>query len=187
MIRDWEAARDAAAVLKAALSENARPSDSGLLVAVARAGTVNTVPPRDASFRNMEATGNVRLISDRELRAQIVSYFTQDLRFGRPSVEDRTDLRFRTFYRERIATDLSGHRTMCPSEIPPFECRLDDPPAADALWAELVGDAAMGRILNISHADASNAAGMARFWLNSTNQLLARLREVLDPEGPDSV
>lgn len=50
MVEDWEAARDAAAVLRGALHEDARPSDSGLLVAVARAGTVNTSPPRDASF-----------------------------------------------------------------------------------------------------------------------------------------
>ena len=176
MIQDWEAARDAAAALRDALHEDARPSDSGLLFAVARAGTVNTIPPRDASFRDMEATGSIRLISDPELRAQIVSYFTQDLHLGRPSLEDRTDLRFRTFYRERIASDLTLHREMCPSEIAPFECRLNDPRAADDIWAELKGEALRG-ILNVTHA--GNGAALAHAWLNSTNQLLARLRERL--------
>ena len=181
MFRDWESASSAAVFLKAALDDDARPSDSGLLVAVARAGTVNTIPPRDGSFRDMEATGNVRLISDGELRAQIVAYFTQALTFGRPSIEDRSDLRFRTFYRERIATDLAGHRSLCPSEIPPFDCRMEDPPATDALWADLSGDTEMRRILNITHADANTAAGFARFWLNSTNELLDRLQEAFHP------
>lgn len=34
----------------------------------------------------MEANGSIGLISDPELGAQIVSYFTQDLRLGRPSL-----------------------------------------------------------------------------------------------------
>lgn len=178
MLSDWGAASEAVLFLKSALEEDARPSDSGLLVAVARAGTINTIPARDGSFRDMEATGNVRLISDGELRAQIVAYFTQELIVGRPTLEDRMDLRFRTFYRERIATELSGHRDLCPREVLPSDCRLESPSPTDALWADLSGDAAMRGVLNHTLADANNALRLTQFWLDSTTELLERLRGV---------
>lgn len=186
-VRDWETAGEAASALKGALSQHVRPSDSGLWMAVARAGTVNTVPARDASFRDLEATGNVRLISDRKLRAQIVAYFTQDIRFGRPIIEDRLDLRFRTFSRERVPADLGSHRELCPAGTPPFDCQVADAPRADALWQSLNGDAALLRVLNVAHADAISAAGVARVWLERTDRLRSRLHEVLDGQGRDAV
>jgi hypothetical protein len=120
------------------LATGRRPSDSGLFMAVARAGTVNTVPAREGSFRDLETTGNVRLLSDHDLRSRVVGYFTQDIRFGRPIIEDRLDLRFRLFAREQVPVELDGHRSLCPSPTPSLECELDNPPSAESLWRALV-------------------------------------------------
>ena len=182
MVRDWEAAGEAAGSLQTALTTRSRPSDSGLSMAVARAGTVNTVPARDGSFRDMEATGNVRLLSDPALRSRVVAYFTQDIRFGRPIIEDRLDLRFRLFARERIPSELADHRTLCPSETPSFECELADPPDAEVLWRSLVDDPAMPLILNSRYADSRTGAGVAGNWLESSVELQAALRRALDSQ-----
>ena len=180
MVLDWEAARDATAdLIEAVENPTERPTHAGLLIAVARAGTVNTVPARDASFRDMESTGNVRLISDRQLRAQIVDYFTQDIRFGRPMIEDRLDLRFRTFAREFLPPDLWGHRTLCASASPAFDCRFEDPPSSDRLWAALTGNASMTELLNSRYADAISGSGVARGWAARTDELLVQLRRAL--------
>ena len=165
MVRDWEAAGEAAGSLQTALTTRSRPSDSGLSMAVARAGTVNTVPARDPA-----------------LRSRVVAYFTQDIRFGRPIIEDRLDLRFRLFARERIPSELADHRTLCPSETPSFECELADPPDAEVLWRSLVDDPAMPLILNSRYADSRTGAGVAGNWLESSVELQAALRRALDSQ-----
>jgi hypothetical protein len=178
MVADWGAARDAAAELSVAVATRSRPSDSGLLIAVARAGTVSTIPARDASFRDMESTGNVRIISDRELRSEIVSYFTFHITFGRPIIEDRLDLRFRTFARERLPAGFN-HRAQCPPSTPSFECSFSDPPSADHIWAALVGDPSMRELLISRHADAISGTGFTTQWLRRTDELRSLLQEAL--------
>lgn len=179
MLQDWEMAGEAAGALRVAVTTGSRPSDSGLFIAVARAGTVNTVPARDGSFRDMEATGNVRLLSDHELRSRVVAYFTQDIRFGRPIIEDRLDLRFRLFARERVPVELDGHRSLCPFPTPSLECEMDGAPSAQDLWRALVDDPSMPLLLNSRHGDALLGANVVRDWLESTRQLQAELGEAL--------
>ncbi|MEX2527103.1 MAG: hypothetical protein WEA09_05645 [Gemmatimonadota bacterium] len=177
MVSDWETAAEAAGALRTAVATGRRPSDSGLFMAVARAGTVNTAPARDGSFRDMEATGNVRLLSDHDLRSRVVGYFTQDIRFGRPIIEDRLDLRFRLFAREQVPVELHEHRSLCPSPTPSLECELDNLPSAENLWRALFEDPSMPLLLNSRHADALLGADVARSWLESTRQLQTELRE----------
>ena len=161
-----------------AIREGVRPSDAGLMMAVYRAGSISTVPPRDGSFRDLEATGNIRLISDHPLRTRIVSYFTQDIRFGRPMLEDRADLRFRTFAREHVPARLSGRRS-CPLDMPALDCRFPDAPDGDALWSALTRDPAALLMLNSRLADAIAGAGLTQGWLERTNQLRTEVEAAL--------
>jgi hypothetical protein len=181
MVADWEAARDASNVLKGVLDDpSERPSDAALLMAVARAGTVNTRPVRDASFRGMESTGSLRLIRDRQLRAAIVSYFTEEIRFGRPIIEARLDLRFRTFSREHMPPELQSHRILCPTTIQVLDCELAASPSSARVWSALTTQPGMREILNVANLDAIAGANVASGWVQRTEELRTMLRRVLD-------
>jgi hypothetical protein len=186
MLQDWESSQEAVSWLLEVVSNGDRPSDSGLLAAVDRGGTINTTPARDASFRDMEATGNIRLLSDPGLRSEIVEYFTWDIRFGRPMIEDRLDLRFRTFSRERISP-LLDMRQLCPASLPSSECELENPPSTEALWAELSLNPELKRVLNARLADTFNGTNVVRFWLDQTLQLRHKLQLALSVTEGESV
>jgi hypothetical protein len=178
MAGGWAGSRDAGEALAAAIADGVRPPDAGLMMAVYRAGSMSTVPPRDGSFRDLEATGNIRLISDPALRAQIVSYFTQEIRFGRPMLEDRVDLRFRAFAREHVPAGLPA-REFCSFDVPAFECQFDGAPDGDALWSALTENPDVARMLNSRLADAMAGAGLTEGWLTRTRELRAEVEEAL--------
>lgn len=174
--RDWKAAADASRLLLAALDDgDRRPPDSVLLTAVARAGTVNTQPARDGSFRGMEATGALRLIRDPALRADIVAYFTQDLRDGRPMLEDRSDLRFRAFARAQLMPSAWEYAERCEWPTPTTDCDVSDPPPTDALWAALNREPEIREMLRTRLNDGVSIVGHTAAWIEATERLLESL------------
>jgi hypothetical protein len=172
-------AQEAAAALQSAIREDTRPSDFGLMVAVTRAGWRFEQPTREASFRDLEATGNLRLISDHALRGHIVAYFTQDLPDGRRRLEDPSYFGFRAFREAYVPAELYRGRA-CPREIPAFDCERASSPDATALWSTLTEDPEIARMLNSQEKYAIAAEGIARRWSERTERLLTEVREALD-------
>ncbi len=125
-------------------------------IAVARLGSVNNAPPRDGTFRDLETTGNLRLITDAELRSAVVTYFSQDLRAGRPAFDDRQDHRLRLFARENLPAEVTFNVfNLCPQETPAFTCDFADPPPMDRVWQRLADDPAMPDLLRSRQARRS--------------------------------
>jgi hypothetical protein len=184
MLQDWEASQKAASDLLGMIEgTSARPSSTGLLVAVARAGATNTGLFRDASFQDLAATGNLRLIRDPELRTDLVHYFGQQIHAGRPAF-DRLDLRIRTFSREYLPTEWTrSWRELCPRTTPAIECTTEDPPSTDLIWQALTQDAAMRRILRARENDAAQTVILIQRWLEASEEILAELEEVLDEDS----
>lgn len=174
--RDWSAAADAAGLLLAALGEDGlRPPDPVLLAAVARAGTVNTQPARDGSFRAMETTGALRYIRDADLRAEIVAYFTQEIRDGRPMLEERSDLRFRAFARSRMMPQARETADQCRWPTPTAACDVADPPSTAELWAALNREPEVEAWLRSRLNDGLDIAAHTATWIEATERLLAEL------------
>jgi hypothetical protein len=180
MLSDWEAAQQAASDLLAAIEDpSVTPSSVGLLVAVARAGATNTAWFRDASFQDLAATGNLKLIRDPELRTALIQHFGQEVQSGRPSFE-RLDLRMRTFSREYLPTEWArDFRQLCPAATPAFDCTSDNPPSTDLIWQVLTHDPAMPRILRARQNDAVRTAIFIQRWLDSSEKMLGMLEGAL--------
>ena len=180
MLRDWEAALAASSDLLAAIENpSSRPSHSGLLAAVARAGATNTRLAQDASFQDLAATGNLKVIKDSSLRLALVNYFGQQILAGRPRL-DRLDLRFRTFSREYLPLEWAeSWRELCPAEVPTFECTTDNPPSTDLIWNALTQDSTMPRILTSRRNEAARSVIIIRTWLSQSEEMLSTLEEAL--------
>jgi hypothetical protein len=180
MLRDWEAALAASSDLLTAVQDSsARPSHSGLLAAVSRAGATNTGLARDASFQDLAATGNLKVIKDSSLRHALVSYFGQQIHAGRPRL-DRLDLRFRTFSREYLPLEWAeSWRELCPAETPAFDCTTDNPPSTNLIWSALTQDPTMTRILTSRRNEAARTVIIIQAWLSQTEEMLATLEEAL--------
>jgi hypothetical protein len=180
MLSDWEATQQAASDLISILEDpGSRPSDVGLLIVVARAGTTNTGPAQDSNFKDLSTTGNLRLIEDGELRSALVRYFGHQIWAGRPSM-DRLDLRFRTFANEHLPVEwIMGHRDLCPASTPAFDCIAADPPSADLIWNTLIHDPSMPRVLNSVKNHAAREVRNLRRWLQQSEGMQEILRSAL--------
>jgi len=183
MLRDWELSRRETAALLALLEEGGkRPSEFGLSIALARAGNVNTAPPREASFRDLESTGNLRLISDPDLRSTLVRYFAQDLQAGRPFMESRLDHRLRMFARDYVPAEvIVGFPELCSAEMPAIDCGVADTATTTGLWSALHDDPSVVRMLNSRHADILTGLRMIRRWAERTAEVQVLLSERLGP------
>ena len=179
---DWEtSARAAAALLGLLEGTTHRPTDSGLAIAVARLGSVNNAPPRDGTFRDLETTGNLRLITDAELRSAVVTYFSQDLRAGRPAFDDRQDHRLRLFARENLPAEVTFNVfNLCPQETPAFTCDFADPPPMDRVWQRLADDPAMPDLLRSRQADLLAGLRTLGIWLDRTEEIQGLLLQARD-------
>jgi hypothetical protein len=184
MLQDWEASQQAASDLLAVIEgSSARPSSTGLLAAVARAGATNTGLFQDASFQDLAATGNLRLIKDPDLRTSLVRYFGRQIQAGRGSF-DRLDLRVRTFSREYLPPEWTrSWRELCPASTPAFECSTEDAPSTDLIWRALTQDPEMPRILRVRENDAVRTVVIIQRWLDASEEILAKSEETL---GEDS-
>jgi len=159
-----------------------RASDALLVALIDRAGIYNTVPPADSSFRDLQSTGNLRLLRDETLRADIVRYFTYQIQGGRPFLETRADLRIRTFAHEWTPPDFSSRSVLCeenPSDVDCVRLRLPEN-YGKALWQALSTDAQMPRILNARLVDLVAFEAMFDRWLAATRTLKTRVASELE-------
>lgn len=181
MLRDWEAALAGSSDLLSVIGDpSTRPSDSGLLAAVSRAGATNTGLARDASFQDLAATGNLKVIKDASLRVALVSYFGQQIQAGRPRL-DRLDLRFRTFSREHLPLEWAeSWRELCPAETPAFDCTNGGPTSTNLIWNALIQDPTMTRILTSRRNEAARTVILIQDWLRHTEEMLVLLEKALD-------
>ena len=123
----------------------------------------------------MEATGALRFIMDPELRAEIVAYFTQDLRDGRPMLEDRSDLRFRAFARAQLMPAAWEYADRCAWPTATADCDVPDPPPTDALWAALNREPEIREMLRTRLNDGVSIVGHTAAWIEATDRLLESL------------
>ena len=181
-IRTIEGIHDTKTLIGVIANPSARPSDAGLLTAVYRAGRHNTRPAQDATFQDLQATGNLGLIRTQALRAAIRRYFANEIRAGRPSF-DLLDHRFRLFAAEYVPAEWArsiARDEECLASTPAFDCEYsDDVPSAEELRIALREDENMQGLLNSRLRDLLGGAGSIQTWLDATRDLQVLIDQAL--------